>query len=103
LESGVIEKMPQLIAVQSEYCDPFVKAVLTKAKSAAMATPPRPTMAEGIAIGVPMRSGEILEYIYQWGIKVITAPEDRMMEARMSLAAKGVYCEHTTAASYAAY
>lgn len=103
LESGVIEKMPQLIVVQSEYCDPFVKAVLAKAKRAAMDTTPRPTMAEGIAIGVPMRSEEILEYIYKYDIKVITALEERILEARMVLAAKGIYCEHTTAANYAAY
>ncbi|WP_371370642.1 threonine synthase [Sporomusa aerivorans] len=103
LESGVIEKMPQLIAVQSEHCDPFVKAVLVKAKRAAMNTTPQPTIAEGISIGVPMRSEEILQYIYKYDIKVITAPEDRILEARMTLAAKGVYCEHTTAANYAAY
>lgn len=103
LESGIIDKMPQIIVVQSEYCDPFLKAVLVKAKKAAMETAPRPTMAEGIAIGVPMRSEEILEYIYKYDIKVITAPEDRILEARMALAAKGIYCEHTTAANYAAY
>jgi threonine synthase len=60
-------------------------------------------MAEGIAIGVPMRGEEILEYIYKYNIQVITAPENRILEARMALAAKGIYCEHTTAASYAAY
>lgn len=103
LASGVIAAMPQLIAVQSEHCDPFVKAVAAKAASAALATPPRPTMAEGIAIGVPMRSEEILGYIYQYGIRVVTAPEDRILEARLALAAKGIYCEHTTAANYAAY
>ncbi|WP_371362228.1 Threonine synthase [Sporomusa rhizae] len=103
LGSGVIEKMPQIILVQSEYCDPFVKAVQVKAKSAAMNTTPRPTMAEGIAIGIPMRSEEILEYIYKYDIKLIAAPEDRILDARMILAAKGIYCEHTTAANYAAY
>jgi threonine synthase len=89
--------------VQSEYCDPFIKAVQVKAKSAALDTAPRPTMAEGIAIGVPMRSEEILEYIYKYGIQLIAAPGDKILEARMALAAKGIYCEHTTAANYAAY
>lgn len=103
LASGLIEKMPQLIAVQSEYCDPFVQAVQVNAKTAAMAATPRPTMAEGISIGVPMRSEEILEYIYKYDIKVVTAPEERILEARMALAARGIYCEHTTAANYAAY
>ncbi|EGO61763.1 threonine synthase [Acetonema longum DSM 6540] len=103
LSSGVIEKMPQIILVQSEYCDPFIQAVQTKANKAAMKTPLKPTMAEGIAIGAPMRSEEILEYIYKYAIHLIAAPEDRILEARMALAARGIYCEHTTAANYAAY
>lgn len=102
LESGIIDKMPQIIAVQSEYCDPFMKAVeLNSNKPERVEV--KPTMAEGIAIGVPMRGEEILESIYKYQIRVITAPEDRILEARAALAAKGIYCEHTTAASYAAY
>ena len=102
LASGIIAKMPHIIAVQSEYCDPFVKAVQAGGHSPAAVTP-QPTMAEGIAIGVPMRGQEILEYTYKHNIEMITAPENRIMEARMALAAKGIYCEHTTAATYAAY
>lgn len=102
VESGVIAKMPHIIAVQSEHCDPFVKAVFTGAKHPAAVTP-APTMAEGIAIGVPMRGDEILEYTYKNNIEMITTPENRILEARAALAAKGIYCEHTTAATYAAY
>lgn len=94
--------MPNIIAVQSEFCDPFVQAVIENKKLPVKITP-KPTMAEGIAIGEPMRGEEILEYIYKYNIKVITAPENRIMEARGALAAKGIYCEHTTAATYAAY
>ncbi len=60
-------------------------------------------MAEGIAIGIPMRGEEILEYIYKYNIEMITAPENQILNARAALAAKGIYCEHTTAATYAAY
>lgn len=102
LESTVIDKMPQIIAVQSENCDPFIRAVLAGEKSPAAVTAV-PTMAEGIAIGVPMRGEEILAYIYKYNIKIIAAPENRILEARRALAAKGIYCEHTTAATYAAY
>ncbi|HWR41243.1 MAG TPA: threonine synthase [Patescibacteria group bacterium] len=102
LESGVIETMPHIIAVQSEHCDPFVKAVRAGEKVPVQVTP-APTMAEGIAIGTPMRGAEILEYIYRYHIEMTTAPENRILEARRTLAAKGIYCEHTTAATYAAY
>ena len=103
LESGLLEKMPRLFAVQSEYCDPFMQAVATKSNKAALQETPRTTLAEGIAIGVPMRSAEILAYIYKYGIEVVSAPEEGILPARAALAAKGVYCEHTTAATYAAY
>ncbi len=102
IESGIIDKMPNIIAVQSEYCDPFVLAVENKEKHPVKVSP-QPTMAEGIAIGVPMRGEEILEYTYKHKIKVITSPEDEILSARATLAAKGIYCEHTTAATYAAY
>lgn len=102
LESNIIDKMPNIIAVQSENCDPFSKAVLTGETHPAKVTP-QPTMAEGIAIGEPMRGDEILEYAYKHNIEIITAPEERILEARAILAAKGIYCEHTTAATYAAY
>ncbi len=102
MESAVIDKMPNIIAVQSEHCDPLAKAAITGEKHPARITP-RPTMAEGIAVGVPMRGEEILEYTYKYKIKIITAPENRILEARSALAAKGIYCEHTTAATYAAY
>lgn len=102
LDSGIIDEIPNIVAVQSENCAPFVKAVENCEKQPAKITP-SPTMAEGIAIGVPMRGEEILEYIYKHNIKTITAPENLILKSRAELAAKGIYCEHTTAATYAAY
>lgn len=102
LAAGMIAKMPQIIAVQSEHCDPIARAWEDGAYEPTHITP-LPTLAEGIAIGVPARGEEILEYIYKYGVKVTTAPEDRILEARAALAAKGIYCEHTSAATYAAY
>lgn len=102
LRSNQIVSMPQIYAIQSQNCDPFVKAVMQGEKSPVLVTP-TPTLAEGIAIGRPMRGEEILAYIYKYHIKVITAPEEQILEARAILALKGIYCEHTTAANYAAY
>lgn len=102
LDSGIISKMPQIIAVQSEYCDPILKAAeLGKSEPAPVS--PKPTLAEGIAIGKPMRGEEILEYAQKYGVRFVHAPEDQILEARAFLAKKGIYCEHTTAANYAAY
>ena len=102
LESGMISVMPNVVAIQSENCDPIAKAVKHRQRGPAKVEA-APTLAEGIAIGVPMRGTEILDLIYKYNIKVITAPEDRILAARTALAQKGIYCEHTTAANYSAY
>jgi len=102
LESGVIDEMPQLIALQSEKCDPLLQAA-EQGSDLPVKVSPAPTMAEGIAIGQPMRGEEILEYARKYNIRFVHAPEDKILEARSILAKKGVYCEHTTAANYAAY
>ena len=102
LASGAIEKFPQIIALQSENCDPLWRAAQTHEPHPAYITP-RPTMAEGIAIGVPMRGDELLEMGYRHHVVFVRAPEDKILAARAAIAKRGVYCEHTTAANYAAY
>jgi threonine synthase len=102
LASGVIDTMPQIIAVQSEHCDPLLRAAETGASSPVQLTP-TPTLAEGIAIGRPMRGEEILRLAKKHGVRFIHAPEDGIIPARADLAAKGIYAEHTAAANYAAY
>ena len=102
LRSGCIERMPQIIALQSEHCDPLLRAAQSGADTPADVSP-TPTIAEGIAIGKPMRGEEILALSKKYNIAVVHAPEDKILAARAELARKGIYCEHTTAANYAAY
>ncbi|MEA4921078.1 MAG: threonine synthase [Clostridiaceae bacterium] len=102
LHSGAISKMPQIIAVQSENCDPLLRACESGSLKPASVIP-SPTAAEGIAIGKPMRGEEILYYANKYNVKFVHAPEEQILPARAELAAKGIYCEHTTAANFAAY
>ena len=102
LASGVITRIPKIYAVQSEMCAPF-KAAMDRKEAKAPKVEALPTMAEGIAIGEPMRGEQILEYIHKYDISVLTAKENQILEARRALAGKGIYVEHTTAATYAAY
>lgn len=102
LSSGAIDSMPHIVAVQSERCDPIARA-LALGSDKPIKVVPEPTLAEGIAIGEPMRGKEILEIIRSHNMEVIHAPENRILEARRILASKGIHCEHTTAATYAAY
>lgn len=102
IDSDIIDTMPTIYAVQSENCAPFKKAQEQQMKNVP-SIEVNDTMAEGIAIGKPMRDQEILNYIYKYDIKVITAPENLIVTARNKLAQQGIYCEHTSAATYAAY
>lgn len=102
VESGIIEEMPNVIAIQSERCAPFAEAKRQGMKTPAEVTP-IPTIAEGIAIGQPMRGEEILEIIYKYDMEIVEIPENRILASRAKLAKKGIYCEHTTAGNYAAY
>jgi threonine synthase len=94
--------MPAIVAVQGERCAPLAIAAARGDTKPARVTH-EPTLAEGIAIGEPMRGEEILAHVRRHGIEVVTAPESRILEARAALAARGIYAEHTTAATYAAY
>lgn len=100
--SGCIPKMPQIIAVQSENCDPLLQAA-NQSEATPREITPQPTIAEGIAIGEPMRGRQILALARKHNIRFVHAPENEILSARAELAAKGVYCEHTTAANLAAY
>ena len=102
LESGCIEKMPHIVAIQSAHCAPLAEARRRGLKTPA-AVSPTPTLAEGIAIGQPMRGEEILRKMEQYDMETVEIPEDMILPARAALAAQGIYCEHTTAGNYAAY
>ena len=102
LSSGAIGRFPQIIALQSQNCDPLLRAA-AKGEPEPETVVPAPTIAEGIAIGKPMRGEEILALAKKHGVRFVHAPEDSILAARAALARKGVYCEHTTAANYAAY
>ena len=102
LAAGCIDAFPQISALQSEKCDPLLQAAAQRRDDPAPVKP-MPTLAEGIAIGQPMRGAEILAYAKKHSVRFVHAPEDRILEARAYLASKGIYIEHTTAANYAAY
>ena len=102
LAAGCIDAFPQIIALQSEKCDPLLQAA-AQGRDDPAPVKPMPTLAEGIAIGQPMRGAEILAYARKHSVRFVHAPENKILEARAFLARQGVYVEHTTAANYAAY
>lgn len=100
--SGAIDEFPQIIAVQGENCAPLWEAVQKGSPEPAQIEV-KPTLAEGIAIGQPMRGRELLDMIRRHDIRVVTAREDEILGCRHEIARRGIYCEHTTAANLAGY
>jgi len=93
--SGCLVRLPRIFMVQSEHCAPLYSSCDIL---------PEPTLAEGIAIGKPMRRKEILDNASYSGERiVITAPEAGILPARKELSRNGFHVEHTTAAVYAAF
>ncbi len=101
LESGLIKKMPKLIAIQAENCAPLAKGFMSQGPFEPVEN--KGTIAEGIAIAAPARAAQILEKIRATDGKIITTTEEEIIQARITLAGKGFYVEPTTAANYAGY
>lgn len=102
LKLGLIEKLPKIIAVQSQNCAPIYEAFKNN-NDYTQEVKNTGTLAEGIAIADPKRGHQLLQAIKETGGEVILAPEDEILEVRDKLALKGFYIEPTTAATFAGY
>lgn len=102
LQSGAIDHFPKVIALQSERCAPLYEA-RKAGKDEAVEVDVKPTIAEGIAIGKPLRAKEILAYAKKHDVTFVKAPEATLLAWREKMAKKGFYIEHTTAANFAAW
>jgi threonine synthase len=94
VRAGRADRMPAIVAVQSERCAPLA------------GRPPSsfgPTVAAGIAIASPPRAGEVRAAVVASGGRVVTVPEESLAPAVASLAARGVAVEATAATVWAAW
>jgi threonine synthase len=100
-EAGLIERVPRIIAVQSERCDPLYQAWI-KGKSSAEPVKNTGTIAEGIAVAAPARHKQILAAVAATRGSIVSVGEKRIVPAQAYLASRGFYVEPTTAINYAA-
>jgi threonine synthase len=99
--AGLTDRLPALIALQSERCAPLAAAF---ARGLPEAVPVRAesTVAEGIAIARPPRGAQILAAVRESGGCVIAVPEAAIMPAAAELARRGLLVEPTAALVWAA-
>jgi len=101
LDAGVIDRIPHLVAVQSEKISPVVDAFRSGAEEVKGAEPDY-TVADGIAITKPLRGRDILRALRETGGEAVAVGEEEIVSAKVSLARNGLFVETTSAVPVAA-
>ena len=99
-EADLIEKLPRLIAVQSESCSPIYSQFAGLEFNPSTETKP---LAEGIAITNPPRKDEIMQAINETGGLACIVSDEEIYSAWKELCSRGFYVELTSAAALAGY
>lgn len=100
LKAGVIDRLPQIIAIQAANCAPLAEA-FQQGRSHPKTIATEPTQAEGIAIASPIRGHDILDAVRQTNGRFITVSETEISNAWQEIARQGFYIEPTSAATIA--
>jgi threonine synthase len=87
-----LDRVPAIVAVQSDRCAPLAGRPATG-----------PTLASGIAIAEPPRGGEVRAAVLASRGRVVTISEEDLLAAMAVLARQGMRVEPTGAAAWAAY
>ncbi|MDZ4667578.1 MAG: threonine synthase [bacterium] len=98
--AGIISKIPKIIAIQTEACQPL------KLASESQNFNPQTyesgyTLAEGIAIPNPIRQKQMLDALKQTNGKILLVSETEIIQAWKEMANQGFYIEPTSAATIA--
>jgi threonine synthase len=100
LLAGLIERVPAMIALQSERCAPLARAFDAGAVDS-VAIRFEQTLAEGIAIPRPPRAAQILAAVRETGGCIVAVPESALDPAQRDLAGRGLLVEPTAALTWA--
>jgi threonine synthase len=100
LDAGIIQKLPKIIAVQTEACNPLELAFKSGDKNI-KPIQKKYTLAEGIAIANPVRAIDILNCISESNGGIISVSEDEILQAWKNMSSEGHLIESTSAATIA--
>ena len=101
LTTGETQKMPKIVAVQSENFAPLAKAFRENLDHIP-AIDKKDTLAEGIAIAEPVRGMQIVQAVRQTGGDFLTVSDAEVESSLVELSRQGAYIEPTSAATTAA-
>jgi threonine synthase len=100
-ENGLTDKIPRMVAVQSENVAPVVVS-FDDHSSRIKTINPQYTIAEGIAVANPVRGENILKAIYDTNGCAVAVNDEEIRLAKMDTERKGIGIEMTSAAAVAA-
>ena len=99
--AGLIQRLPKLIAVQSENCAPIYR-MWTEGLEDLPSLRTSDTIAEGIAIAEPMRARQIIDIVRETEGVVVTVSDEEIEIALVDACRQGWYVEPTSASALAA-
>lgn len=99
--AGLIDKLPRMIAVQSDGVDPIVRAWKAEAQQPARVTP-APSVADGILVDQPVRGAQILQALYATDGCALRVNSEAILRAQRAMRAAGFMIETTSAVTSAA-
>jgi threonine synthase len=97
---GEIDRLPRLFAAQAAACAP-IDAAFKGGREDVQPFEKQPTIAEGAAIGPPVRGRELLAAIRATNGGTVAVTEAEIAAAQRDLARKGIYVEPTSAVAAA--
>ncbi len=100
LNAEIIERIPKIIAVQSENCAPLYRAFQENLEEIPTINN-RETLAEGIAIAKPVRGKQVVAAVKQSHGDFIVVDDNEIKQSLTAMCNKGYYIEPTSAATIA--
>lgn len=100
LAAGYIQRLPQILAVQSAACAPIHQAWLRN-HSELSGVEPRQTYAEGVALPTPPRGDQVLQAIRRNNGAVVAVDDAELLSCWKDMARQGIFMEPTSAVAVA--
>ncbi|WP_297521725.1 threonine synthase [Thermococcus sp.] len=100
-ESGLIEELPTLVAVQAEGCSPICKAFKEGREKIERFERPK-TIAKAIANPYPPSGNAVLKLLHEFGWLCVAMGDNEIVEAQRKLAGEGLFVQPASATGVAA-
>ncbi|MCU0459754.1 MAG: pyridoxal-phosphate dependent enzyme [Bacteroidales bacterium] len=100
LQLGIIERMPVIVAVQSEKSDNLVRNI----RGEKFHTIPSATIADSISVDIPRNFFMAKQFIKEYNGETVTVSDDSILSAsKMLSGATGLFAEPAAAAAFAGF